>query len=53
LIQLSISGVTTFSQVQAVMTQSGADVFIDFATTDIILTNTTLASMGADDFTFV
>ncbi len=52
-IQLTISGITTFSQVQAVMTQSGADVLIDFATTDIVLVNTTLASMGADDFTFV
>ncbi len=52
-IQLSISGITTFSQVQAVMSQSGADVLIDFATTDIVLLNTTLASMGADDFTFV
>jgi Ca2+-binding RTX toxin-like protein len=52
-IQLSISGITSFAQVQAVMTQSGADVFIDFATTDIVLVNTTLASMGADDFTFV
>ncbi len=52
-IQLSIAGVTTFSQVQAAMTQSGADVLIDFATTDIVLTNTTLASMAADDFTFV
>ncbi len=52
-IRLSITGVTTFGQVQAVMTQSGADVLIGFATTDIILTNTTLASMGADDFAFV
>ncbi|MFM9864280.1 MAG: calcium-binding protein, partial [Micropepsaceae bacterium] len=52
-IQLSITGITTFAQVQAVMTQSGADVLIDFANTDIILTSTTLASMGSDDFTFV
>jgi Ca2+-binding RTX toxin-like protein len=52
-IQLSISGITNFQAVRAVMTQVGADVRIDFATTDIILTNTTLASMGADDFTFV
>jgi serralysin len=52
-IQLSISGITSFAQVQAVMTQSGTDVFIDFATTDIVLVNTTLASMGTDDFTFV
>lgn len=39
------------------MTQVGADVDIDFdfdfATTDIVLTNTTIASMGADDFVFV
>jgi hypothetical protein len=34
------------------MTQSGADVLIDFATTDIVLANTTLAATGADDFTF-
>ncbi len=53
ILQLSITGITTFGQVQAVMTQQGADVLIDFATTDIILTNTTLASMGADDFAFV
>ncbi len=52
-IQLSISGITDFAGVQAVMTQVGADVLIDFATTDIVLANTTLASMGADDFTFV
>jgi hypothetical protein len=52
-IQLSITGITDFAGVQAVMIQSGADVFIDFATTDILLTNTTLASMGADDFAFI
>ncbi len=53
MIQLSITGITDFAGVQAVMTQSGADVVIDFANTDIILANTTLASMGADDFAFV
>jgi Ca2+-binding RTX toxin-like protein len=52
LIQLSISGITTFAQVQAVMTQVGADVLIDFATTDILLTGTTLATVQADDFVF-
>ncbi len=52
-IQLSITGITGFAGVQAVMTQVGADVVIDFATTDIVLVNTTLASMGADDFAFV
>jgi Ca2+-binding RTX toxin-like protein len=52
-IHLSIAGITGFAAVQAVMTQVGADVLIDFATTDIILANTTLASMGADDFAFV
>jgi methionine-rich copper-binding protein CopC len=52
-IRLSIAGVTDFAAVQAVMTQVGADVLIDFATTDIVLLNTSLASMGLDDFTFV
>ncbi|MFM9864172.1 MAG: beta strand repeat-containing protein [Micropepsaceae bacterium] len=52
-IQLSIAGITNFAGVQAVMTQAGADVVIDFASTDIVLANTTLASMGSDDFTFV
>jgi Ca2+-binding RTX toxin-like protein len=53
IIQLSIAGVTTFANVAAVMTQSGADVLIDFATTDILLTNTTLATVQSDDFAFV
>ncbi|MCP5432435.1 MAG: FG-GAP repeat protein [Alphaproteobacteria bacterium] len=52
-IQLSIAGVTTFAQVQAAMSQVGADVLIHFATTDILLLNTSLASVGSDDFTFV
>jgi hypothetical protein len=52
-IQLSISGITSFAQVQAAMTQVGADVVIDFETTDIILRNTPITTMGSDDFTFV
>jgi Ca2+-binding RTX toxin-like protein len=53
LIQLSIAGITTFGQVSAAMTQVGADVLIDFATTDILLIGTTLATVQSDDFAFV
>ncbi len=51
-ISLTMAGILSFTDVQARMTQVGADVLLDFDTTDILLLNTTLASMTADDFIF-
>jgi Ca2+-binding RTX toxin-like protein len=51
-IRLDMAGILTFADVEARMTQVGADVLIDTDTTDILLLGTTLASMTADDFLF-
>jgi len=45
---------TNFAEVQAAMTQVGADVRITLDSTDtILIQNTTIAQFGADDFTFL
>jgi len=50
-IDLSSFGFTDFSDVQAIMTQIGTRVSIDFGGGDVLrLENTDLADMGADDF---
>jgi Ca2+-binding RTX toxin-like protein len=51
-IRLTMAGILTFADIQARMTQVGADVLLNFDTTDILLSNTTLASVTADDFIF-
>jgi Ca2+-binding RTX toxin-like protein len=51
-IRIDMAGILTFADIQARMTQVGADVLINTDTTDILLLGTTLASMGADDFLF-
>jgi hypothetical protein len=53
-IQLSTSLFANFAAVQAAMNPLGGDVAIVFdAANAIVLRNTTLASMGVDDFLFV
>jgi len=47
-----MAGILTFADVQARMTQVGSDVLLNFDTTDVILLNTTLASVTADAFVF-
>jgi len=50
-IDLSSFGFTSFADVQAVMSQSGSRVILDFAGANVLrLENTDLADMGADDF---
>ena len=51
-LDFSVAVLANFAAVHAASHQVGADVHIDVGANGIVLTNTTLANLGADDFRF-
>ncbi|MEL6613960.1 MAG: calcium-binding protein, partial [Bacteroidota bacterium] len=54
MVEIDIDGVATFEDLEQVASQNGSDTVFAFSETDTLtLRNTSLASLDADDFTFV